>query len=266
MKATIFLVVSLLTVQQSTAQHPLIGTWEMISVKGLDADGAPFSMDTTLARETKIITPTHYILIAWDVDRDSLIFNRTMAGKVRLDGEKYIEIPTQASVQIFENIDVDFTWKLKGDIFTQSGTIVRPDGKKVVLEALIFQRLKNAKPHTENPAIGTWKQVSSYYTTPDGENISSFNPSDERLLIVTPTHWMRMDHKNKEFSGVTYGTYEMLGDTVASNVIFSTYPAQSGDEVKFSQRIDGDKIHITSSGITPDGVPATFYDVLQREK
>ncbi|HEY9490134.1 MAG TPA: hypothetical protein VIQ51_17480, partial [Chryseosolibacter sp.] len=71
MKATIFLVVSLLTVQQATAQHPLIGTWEMISVKGLDADGAPFFMDTTLARETKIITPTHYMLIAWDVDKDS---------------------------------------------------------------------------------------------------------------------------------------------------------------------------------------------------
>ena len=265
MKATIFLVVSLyLTVQHTTAQHPLVGTWEMTSVKGLDADGAPFFLDTTSARETKIITPTHYMLIAWDVDNDSLIFNRTMAGRVRLEGKKYIEIPTQASVEIFDSIDVDFSWKLEGDIFTQSGTIVRPDGKKVVLEALIFKRVNNAKSQTENPAIGTWKQVSSHYTTPDGENTSSFSPSDERMLIVTPTHWMRMDHKNKEFSGVTYGTYALDGDTITSNVIFSTYPAQSSDQVKFSQRINGNKIRITSSGMTPDGEPATFYDVLQR--
>ncbi|HET9486061.1 MAG TPA: hypothetical protein VFO54_01430, partial [Chryseosolibacter sp.] len=117
-----------------SAQHALVGTWEMLSGKGINADGEPFSIDTTTVKETKIITPTHYMLIAWDVDKDSLMFNRTMAGEVRLEDDKYIEIPTQASVQIFENVKADFTWKLDGDIFTQSGTIVRPDGKTVVLE------------------------------------------------------------------------------------------------------------------------------------
>ena len=61
----------------AVAQHPLVGTWNMISVKGIDADGNRFFLDTTSVKETKIITPTHYMLIAWDVESDSLIFNRT---------------------------------------------------------------------------------------------------------------------------------------------------------------------------------------------
>ena len=233
MKTIIFLIISayLTSVQLCAAQHPLVGTWEMVSVKGIDAEGEPFFFDTTAVRETKIITPTHYMLIAWDVEKDSLIFNRTMAGKVRMEGEKYIETPTQASVQIFENVQVDFKWKLEGDIFTQSGTIVRPDKKTVVLEALIFQRVKDVKPHKKNPGIGTWNQLSGHYTTTDGKTNSSFDESDTRLLIVTPTHWMRMDHKNKEFQGALYGTYTLNGDSVLAHLDYSTYPIKKGEQI-----------------------------------
>src|SRR5688572_10258404 len=72
-------------------QHPLIGTWEMISIKGLNASGEYFSDDTTTVREIKIITPTHYMLIAHDVEGDSLVFNRCYAGSIKLDGNKYNE-------------------------------------------------------------------------------------------------------------------------------------------------------------------------------
>ena len=122
------------------AQHALVGTWDMVSIKGINADGQEFSIDTTTVRETKIITPTHYILIAMDVRGDSLVFNRSYAGTIRLDGNKYNEMPLQASVQIFDNVKTDFTWKVEGDIFTQSGTFTRPDGKKIVLHAMVFKR------------------------------------------------------------------------------------------------------------------------------
>jgi hypothetical protein len=248
-----------------SAQHALVGTWEMISGKGIGADGEAFSFDTTSVRETKIITPTHYMLIAWDVDKDSLMFNRTMAGQVRLEDEKYIEIPTQASVQIFENVKVDFTWKLDGDVFTQSGTIVRPDGKTVVLEALIFKRVTRVKSNSKNQEIGTWNQVSGNYTTPDGKSHSSFNAADTRLLIVTPTHWLRMDHKNKKFDGVQYGTYTPAGKTIVNNVHFSTYPFQKNEQHKFTQEVKGNKLHITSIGKTPEGQPATFHDIYEKQ-
>ena len=267
MKPRIFLIVLIYwTCTPAAAQHPLVGTWEMISVKGIGADKEPFFFDTTSVRETKIITPTHYMLIAWDVDGDSLIFNRTMAGNVHPEKQKYIEIPTQASVQIFENIKVDFSWKLEGDIFTQSGTIIRPDGKSIVLEALKFRRVDNTDANKKNPAIGTWKQVSAYYTTSDGKKNTSFNASDKRLLVVTPTHWMRMDHKNDKFAGVTYGTYRHEGETISTILIFSSYPSKKGSKARFVQEVKGDQVHITSTGVTPQGESATFHDIFERAK
>lgn len=265
MKPLILLLISIcLAATNVDAQHPLVGTWEMISVKGVDAEGEPFFLDTTAVRETKIITPTHYMLIAWDVDGDSLLFNRTMGGEVRLEGEKYIEIPMQASVQIFENVKVDFSWKLEGDIFTQSGTIVRPDRKLIVLEALKFRRVGDAKPNRGNPGVGTWKQISGHYTNSDGQQTSVFNASEKRLLVVTPTHFMRMDHNDKEFNGVVYGTYHLQGDTIVTASDFSTYPSSDGAGSKYMQKLEGDKIHFTTKGKTPEGETASYDYVFEK--
>ena len=252
------------TAAHVTAQHPLVGTWEMISVKGVDAEGDPFFLDTSSVRETKIITPTHYMLIAWDVDKDSLIFNRTMGGQVRLEGERYIETPTQASVQIFENVKVEFVWKLDGDIFTQSGTIVRPDGKEIILEALMFRRV-TGKAYPENPALGTWNQLSGYSQSRDGKKKTLFTPNDSRRLIVTPTHWMRMDLKNKKFDGVLYGTYALEDKTVTTKLDYSSYPFKKGSESQLTQKINGRRIEITYSGVAADGTAATFHDIYEKE-
>jgi hypothetical protein len=266
MKKLFFLIAAVcLAVPYAVAQHPLVGTWEMISVKGIGADGERFSLDTTAVREIKIITPTHYILIAWDVEGDSLIFNRTMGGQARIDGKKYIEVPMQASVQIFENVSADFSWDLKGDIFTQSGTIVRPDGKKVVLEALVFRRVKVIKPQ-KNPAEGSWNQISSSFTTRDGVVHSTFGQSDKGMLIVTPTHWMRMDHKNKKFAGALFGTYTLKGNTVVAYTDFSTYPFKKGEPVEFTQKVQGNKVDITGKGMTSDGEEAMFSDTFEKAK
>jgi hypothetical protein len=265
MRTFIFLALGLYSaISHVSAQHPLVGTWEMISAKGIDADGESFYLDTTAVKETKIITPTHYMLIAWDVEQDSLIFNRTMAGKVRMEGEKYIETPTQASVQIFDNVNANFTWKLDGDIFTQSGTIVRPDGKTVVLEALLFRRVRNVKSNPANPAIGAWKQLSADYTLADGKRNPSFNDSDQSLLIVTPTHWMRMNHKNKKFHGAQYGRYQMKGKDVITDLSYSTYGEKKGEQPPIAQEISGDQINFTLSGKTAGGQRATFHQLFER--
>lgn len=80
-------------VTSAWSQHPLTGTWELISTKGVSVDCDPFVIDTASVREIKIITPTHYILIAHDVDGDSLVFNRSYTGKVFVDGDRYTENP-----------------------------------------------------------------------------------------------------------------------------------------------------------------------------
>lgn len=265
MRTAILLIITIcLTAAELFGQHPLVGTWEMISAKGIGADGEPFFLDTTSVRETKIITPTHYMLIAWDVDKDSLMFNRTMAGNVSLDGNKYIEVPTQASVQIFENVQADFFWKLEGDQFTQSGTIIRPDGKKVVLEELIFKRVTDIKPASENPAIGTWRQISGNYATAEGKKSPSFGKSDQGLLLVTPSHWMRMDHRNQKFQGVLYGTYTLDGETVVNNIVYSSYPLKESDRFSSMKKVDGKRLQVVSTRMTLEGKPETSYDTFEK--
>src|SRR5688572_28962457 len=137
-KISALLIFFVLTSANLWAQHPLVGTWEMVTIKGIDANGEKFSSDTSTIREIKIITPTHYMLIAEDVDGDSLVFNRCYAGAVKIDGDSYNEIPMVSSVPIFDNVKTDFKWKVVGDRFIQSGTLIRPDGKKVVLDELFF--------------------------------------------------------------------------------------------------------------------------------
>ena len=84
-----FFVLSLSVCVCSFGQHPLFGTWELVSIKGINAAGERFSADTSTIREVKIITPTHYMLIADDVENDSLVFNRCYFGTIRIDGDKY---------------------------------------------------------------------------------------------------------------------------------------------------------------------------------
>ena len=254
---TILLLLFLLSIN-AVAQHPLVGTWHMITAKGIGADGEGFFLDTTSVRETKIITPTHYMLIAWDVENDSLIFNRTMGGRVRIEGKKYIETPTQASVQIFDNVNADFEWKRDGEIFTQSGTIVRPDGKKVILEALIFQRETDAATMQAKKSIqGAWTQVTDVRKS-TGINSPSSNESVASLLILTPTHWMRMTHKNQKFDGVMYGGYSPSGGETLGRVIYSTYPMKTGDHVRFAEDGNG-ALEFTWNRETAKG-PETFTD------
>lgn len=265
MKALCLLTASvLLSGQLIFAQHPLVGTWEMISGRGINAEGEKFSFDTTSVREIKIITPTHYMLIACDVLEDSLTFNRTMAGTVHLDGEKYIELPTHASVQIFPGLDVNFKWKLVGERFIQSGTIVRPDGKTIVLEELVFRKIASAKAYPENPALGTWHQVTGTYTTPDGKKATTFKPEDTRLFVITPTHWMQMDLRNKNFESARYGTYSIDGNKVQTRLDYASIPFRKGTATSFSQKIADETVHILLTGKNPEGKEAVFESVLKK--
>jgi hypothetical protein len=251
------------------AQHPLIGTWEMVSIKYINADGKKLSVDTGSVREVKIITPTHYMLIAHDVQGDSLVFNRSYAGTIKLDGDRYIEYPTQASVQIFDNVKTDFTWKVEGDKFTQAGTIIRPDGKKVVLEEMVFMRVRTPNSFPNNPAIGTWSQLSSSYTNFDGTKESHTNATTTRFHIITPTHWMRISHRNNKFENVMGGTYEIKGGKTYPKLVYKSGTIAvlaSTASVEMSEQVKDDKLHVSGVVIRPDGKKFTWEDIFERAK
>ncbi len=246
------------------SQHPLVGAWEMVSIKGVDAEGRQFFIDTTTTRETKIITPTHYMLIAQDVQGDSLVFNRCYGGEVRVEGKKYIEIPTHASVRIFENLHADYSWRLDGDRFIQSGTVKRPDGKTVVLEEMIFRRVKSPQAYPDNPAIGTWALLSSASTDPSGEKERYDNKVISRLHIITPSHWMRITYRNNKFDSAMGGPYTLSNGKVYPVTTYGSVPNASGMKVEVVDKVSGNKLSSKGSGRMPDGSAFFFEEVYRR--
>jgi hypothetical protein len=121
-------------------KSPLVGTWEMVSAKGIDPKGQKVSFDAKTYRETKIITPTHYMLMTHQVKGDSLVFDHCVGGTIRISGNKFMETPTMASRPEDLQYKTDFTWKVAGDKMIQKGQITLPDGKTWILEELIFKR------------------------------------------------------------------------------------------------------------------------------
>jgi hypothetical protein len=238
------------------AQHPLVGTWEMISGRGISAEGKKFSIDTTTRREIKVITPTHYMLIAQDVQGDSLVFNRSYAGEFKLVGNQYHETPLLASLQIFKDVKTDFTWKLEGDIFTQSGSITRPDGKKVILEALEFRRVKPAVEIANSLVVGTWSPRTQITAGTEGKNDSA------RLQLITPTHWMQISTVNGKFEYAAGGTYTLHGNVMSMKTDYSSL--QTPGKVNLKQTINDGKLIAEGSYTKPDGVATTWNEVFEK--
>jgi hypothetical protein len=178
------------------AQHPLEGTWEMVSISGKNADGENFYLDSSTVRETKIITPTHYMLNARDKVNNAWIFNRCYAGTTKMDAHNYFESPLLSSLRIFENVTTDFTWKIEGDRFIQSGTITRPDGKKIILDEFIFRRSPEKNNGLSKNYVGTWKLTGT---------------SEEGMLIITPTHWMTIIKNGEKLIEASGGTFRKTG-------------------------------------------------------
>lgn len=194
---------------QLFAQNPLVGTWEVVSIKGTSSDGTKISADGSEFKETKIITPTHYFLFTQRKQGDSLVFDKAIAGTIRVEGNKYIETPIYYSDEAQGKIKTNFTYRLEGDKFIQAGTYTTADGKVATLGEIVFKKVKETT--TSNPAIGTWNQLSSSGKDAEGKNWSHTNATHIRLQTITPTHWMRINYKDNKFENAMGGTYRMEG-------------------------------------------------------
>lgn len=190
----------------AAAQHPLIGTWEMVSIEGVNADGEKFKLDSTTISEAKIITPTHYILIAMDKEDGKWTFNRSYFGSVKIDGGKYFEVPMMSSESIYENVKTDFDWQITGNKFIQSGFITRPDGKTIILDKFLFRR-SEIPPLSNQKFVGTWQAEHA--------GVKSF-------FILTPTHWMVIEKQNQKFSKALGGVYNVKGNLAELSVLYGT--------------------------------------------
>ena len=246
------------------AQHPLVGTWEMVSIKGTDIDGKPFDLNNTNMRETKIITPTHYMLIQHTVKGDSVIFSAAHAGTVKFEGNKYIETPTVTSLTTNGTPKTDFTWKVKGDQFIQAGTITMPDGRKIMLDELVFKKVKNASVNPKNPIVGTWNQLSSEFINYDGTIGSHTPPTVTRFWLMTPTHYMLIGHRDNKFEYAYGGSYLVQKDKIVPNVTVASFNITKGTKYNLSYRMNGNKLYTNGTAINAQGKKMTWSDVFEK--
>jgi hypothetical protein len=266
MKVHLLLLLILTINCRALAQHPLVGTWEMISIKGINAAGERFATDSSSAKEIKIITATHYMLVAYDLEGDSLVFNRCYAGTVHIEGNKYKEIPLLSSAPIFDNVKTDYMWKVHGDTFSQSGTFTRPDGKKIILDELLFRRAKTSQSYPENSINGAWKLISSNYTTADGVKHSDTNESVNCLQLITPTHWMYVSSRDKKFEHVMGGSYRMQGEKIYPELTYASFPKNLWGKTEMTAEVEGTMLHIKGVSKFPDGRQFSWDDVFERAK
>ncbi|MDQ3289740.1 MAG: hypothetical protein M3Q05_00465, partial [Bacteroidota bacterium] len=218
------------------AQNPLVGTWEVVSLNCTDTNGLKITGDGSQFKETKIITPTHYFLITHRMQGDSLVFDKAIAGTVRVEGNKYIETPLYFSQEGMDKAKTDFTYKLEGDKFIQSGTITYPDGKVASCKELVFQKVKGE--NQKNPAIGTWNNLSSTSVDSKGQKTSHTNATHIRFHTITPTHWMRISYKEDKFEHAMGGTYRMEGNKVYPNFEILSFPTPKELKVEITQRLE----------------------------
>jgi hypothetical protein len=218
----VLLVLLMLPSLSIVAQQLPFGTWEMISIKGRNADGEVFRLDSTTVSETKIITPTHYILIARDLEKGEWHFNRCYFGTAKVEGDRYVEVPLLSSLRIFDNVFADFKWQTDGTRFIQSGSITRPDGKRITIDEFVFRQTEEW--HSSAPLAGTWE-----YNSKNGRSV----------LVVTPTRWMMIVFLNEKFDFAATGNYRLSDD---GNAMFAVeHTSAAGAEIGTAKH-EGEKL------------------------
>lgn len=210
------------SLQLYAQQNPLIGTWQYKSGDTLQS--------------IKIITPTHWMIFSERVKGNKYEFVRSAGGTYSVEGNKYIENVHLATWPDYGEEKANYTYSVIGDTFHQEGTLILGDGTKYDIDEK-WQRVN--LPPKNNPAVGTWNQLSSIGVDANGKQLwSHTNDTHIRYMTITPTHWMRinLDSNNVEALG---GTYRIEGDRV--NLNFELQPSHVRSDI--TQRVEGNKLY-----------------------
>jgi hypothetical protein len=187
-------------------------------------------------------------------------FIRSHGGTYKISGNKYVENITIASWEDFGKEKTDFTFKVQGNTFHQKGTLVLKDGTKYDIDEQ-WQRVN--LPPQKTPGIGTWNQLSSSGVNADGKKWSHTNATHSRYMIITPTHYMLIRHKGKEFESALAGTYKMQGGKFVPDFALSSIPQQKGRKAEAALRVEESKLYW--DGVLTDSAGRhTWQDVFEK--
>jgi hypothetical protein len=235
--------------QTTNLSSSIVGTWKMTSQTGTDENGKPFSPDLTKITQYKIITPTHWMFVAYNSDS---LKGGGEGGVYTLKGNKYVETLDWAKT--------DFSVKVAGDQFYQDGFIIYPDGKKVELHE-VYQRV--AEPANKNAdLVGTWNMVSGY-DVKEGKKVPATGVTT--LQILTPAHYMWVTKKAGKVEAAMFGTYTREGNKITPVPTIATFPVGNGEKVEINiTDLKPDQMTSTGKLTFPDGKTQEWGDTSQR--
>jgi hypothetical protein len=235
--------------QATNLSSSIVGTWKMTSQTGTDENGQPIAPDLTKITQYKIITPTHWMFVAYNSDS---LKGGGEGGFYTLKGNKYVETLDWAKT--------DFTVKVAGDKFHQDGFIIYPDGKKVELHE-IYQRI--TEPANGNAdLVGTWNMVSNY-DIKDGKKVPASGLTE--LQILTPAHYMWVTKKAGKMEAAMFGTYTREGNKITPVPTIASFPVGNGEKVEINiTDLKLDQMTTTGKLIFPDGKTQEWGTTSQR--
>lgn len=226
--------------------NPLVGTWQMKSGDTLQS--------------IKIITPTHWSLYTERLKAGGeKEFVRAIAGTYTMTGDKYVESLDLGSMEGMDKAKTDYTLKVTGDTFHQKGILTYGDYKINIDEK--WQKVK--LPAQSNPAIGTWNQLTSSGVDADGKKWSHTNATHSRYMVLTPTHYMLIRHKDNKFESALSGTYQMEGNKFKPNFEMSSTPTDNSRKIEIIQRMEGNKL-IWDGVLTDKEGKHTWQDLFEK--
>lgn len=205
--------------------NQIIGTWKMLAQTGIGEDGTAIKPDLTKVTQYKIITPTHWMFVAYNSDS---LKGGGEGGTYLLQGNKYVETLDWAKTE--------YTVKVEGDKFYQDGFIFYPDGKKVELHE-VYQRIEESANAT-TPDVGTWN-MTSYEISRNGKKVQETGVTE--LEIVTPTHSMWVDKKDGKFWMAMISKYTKEGNKIMATPLIASFPVDAKDKTDITSITKGDQ-------------------------
>ncbi len=233
---------------QLFAQNDLIGTWERISDS---------------VKSIKIITPSHWMVFAESQVQNGTEFMWSHGGTYTLNGDNYVENIETASWEDSDDVKTNFTIKMDGNTWYHKGTFTSGDGTVASLDE-VWKKLSTGSSYDNNPSIGVWDQLNSTFSLADGTKETHTNATATRFQIITPTHWVRMSHRDGQFEHFMGGTYKYDGNKMYPNFEYSSLPDNEFSEVVIEQKVNGDKMYWNGYVINKENERFTFEDEFQQ--
>jgi uncharacterized beta-barrel protein YwiB (DUF1934 family) len=262
----IMLALALFLSFQILAQNNHMGTWKLLSAKYTSSTGQVDYFNSYNKKETKIITPTHFM---WMTQLpDSLNPARVKlasagGGTYTMQGDNYIEVLEYASWEGYAKDKTNFTLQIESNnnIMIQSGTINNPDGSWTKLEET-WQR--QTFPTNDGKHVGTWHMISQKVTDPSGKTIKMEMDTIKQVKILSPTHWMFIKETIKDgkktFAGANGGSYTLNGTR------YVEYLENAEDvQTDYTLEVKGNKLSMVGTLTTADGKKYIYDEVYMRE-